>query len=219
MGHTQIRDITGQKFGRLTAIRRLGWDKKGTRWLCKCDCGKTSTPFTYSLTGGDTLSCGCLRHEATKRGEHIPFPICGKQTWIPRNRKKMNSRFCSMKCKGVWQSSEIRGERSPTWKRGYWKHQGYVTTANGREHRRIMEDHIGRKLFASEQVHHKNGDKSDNRIENLQIVTASEHTKIHILESLESKECLQCGEIFTGIPCQKYCSRSCGDKFRRGRSL
>lgn len=42
-----------------------------------------------------------------------------------------------------------------------------------------MERHLGRNLSLSEIVHHVNEDKSDNRIENLQIVTRAEHVRIH----------------------------------------
>lgn len=51
---------------------------------------------------------------------------------------------------------------------------GYVL-----EYRLMMERHIGRYLLPSEIIHHRNGNISDNRIENLEITTFSEHAKIH----------------------------------------
>lgn len=47
------------------------------------------------------------------------------------------------------------------------------------EHRFIIEQFLGRKLKRNEVVHHINGNKNDNRIENLQLMSLSEHSKLH----------------------------------------
>lgn len=55
-------DITGQRFGRLVAIRDIGKDKHRMRvWECMCDCGTITTARAYDLMHGDKKSCGCYK--------------------------------------------------------------------------------------------------------------------------------------------------------------
>lgn len=57
-------DLTGQCFGRLTAIEPADNDLRGqSRWRCRCDCGSEAIVYTYNLRNGNTKSCGCLNRE------------------------------------------------------------------------------------------------------------------------------------------------------------
>lgn len=61
----QLRDLTGQTFGRLTAIRPDGQNKhRQTFWICQCSCGKEVRVIGYNLTQGQTRSCGCLVNDS-----------------------------------------------------------------------------------------------------------------------------------------------------------
>jgi HNH endonuclease len=67
--------------------------------------------------------------------------------------------------------------------KGFLDQRGYrcfkIGNTTKREHRIIMEKHLGRKLEPWEIVHHINGNKTDNRVENLQVTTHDEHTIAH----------------------------------------
>lgn len=68
---SKMIDLTGQKFGGLTAICRDDTkEKSGTYWLCECDCGKTTSAQSYDLRKGKVKSCGCYNvDKLTKHGE------------------------------------------------------------------------------------------------------------------------------------------------------
>lgn len=83
--------------------------------------------------------------------------------------------------------------------------KGYI-----RLHRYIMSEHIGRPLREWERVHHINGDKTDNRLENLQLMTNTEHDRLtRNPNPVHEKICYLCGrdEPYVnkkGFECWRY---------------
>lgn len=62
-----VRDITGQKFGRLTVVSFEKTKNKQSYWLCSCECGGKTVTARGSLVQESTRSCGCLQVESSKR--------------------------------------------------------------------------------------------------------------------------------------------------------
>lgn len=65
-------DLTGKRFGRLTAIR-LDEERtnKDAYWICRCDCGNETSVYAQSLKNGKTKSCGCIEKEALVEGTKL----------------------------------------------------------------------------------------------------------------------------------------------------
>lgn len=137
-------------------------------------------------------------------------PTCGKVRKIParkiKKRKTMLCYLCSAKLmiEGRSKDSYPKGKGVHNWNGGRTKDgSGYIqiilypenpfyemACKNGhriREHRLVMAQYLGRCLGSDEFVHHKNGDKADNRIENLQLMHRSAHYSTLHLKDLQEE--------------------------------
>lgn len=58
----KIKDLTGQRFGKLVAKKIVGKDEKNRMiWSCDCDCGGTKDVVSECLVVGSVKSCGCIK--------------------------------------------------------------------------------------------------------------------------------------------------------------
>jgi hypothetical protein len=67
----KLMDVTGERYGRLVALKFDGVKKGRTWWLFKCDCGAEVARELWNVRCGNTSSCGCLHTEVTKRVKTI----------------------------------------------------------------------------------------------------------------------------------------------------
>ena len=70
------KDLTGQRFGKLTAIFADIIPNKKTYWMCQCDCGNKTRVVVDQLISGHTKSCGCLKHNV---GQQLMIDLSGKK--------------------------------------------------------------------------------------------------------------------------------------------
>lgn len=143
-----FKNLVGKRFSRLVVLgeaknRLSPGGQTMAHWRCRCDCGKKTVVRSSHLNGGTTRSCGCLLTE----------------------------------------NLTLKGEKSRNWRGGRTKsadgyvfltrpvfpgHEKYRRTQIA-EHVVVMARHLGRPPRRGESVHHKNGVRDDNRIENLEL--------------------------------------------------
>lgn len=116
---------TGQKFGRLTILKRLDEvDKfRSRKYLCKCDCGNEKIISAHNMTNGGVRSCGCLGHIKLAEGEaalnalHATYEFSAKRRKLLfdlskdkfRELTKQDCLYCGTLPKQIYQPKKSNG--------------------------------------------------------------------------------------------------------------
>lgn len=89
--------ITGQKFGKLTTVKRARKENGKLGWLCTCDCGGTFIATPSSLSKGDNKSCGCSKY-CGRTLKDMTGQVYGNLTVIKRSGSVDGSTTWLCKC-------------------------------------------------------------------------------------------------------------------------
>ncbi len=144
---------------------------------------------------------------------------CGKSFNVRPIDVKKGAKYCSRTC----YLEAVRKSPKPFHLRKFKRSDGYMSVWDGDkyvlEHRKIIENHLGRTLTSKEQVHHINKDRSDNRLENFQLMLINDHSSLHHPGRDNSTwitvNCLYCGKEFDrrikehNRHPHPFCSRDC----------
>lgn len=124
---------------------------------------------------------------------------CGREfeTYLCYLKRKRKNHFCSKNCESKFKKLNNTRDK---WTGGHiGKTTGYkyirIDGKDEEEHRLVVEKHIGRRLNKDEVIHHINGIKTDNRIENLIVLSNAEHSKLHGKEKNNTCVCVECGKL------------------------
>jgi hypothetical protein len=92
MGVFQFIDITGQRFGRLVAVRYAGPSRRGggggATWQCICDCGYVRVACSAGLRAGNIKSCGCQRKRKRTKEQKLEQKREQRRRWRAANPEK-----------------------------------------------------------------------------------------------------------------------------------
>lgn len=150
-----------------------------------CD-GEIKTKYPSQLKGRKYCSRQCAdKANAKKRSDQVTLTckICKVEFKVKRSHASKRE-TCSKLCWSEAHSQRLSGGNHFRWRpiKQMKKKYKWAKADDGfwnYEHRIIMERHLGRKLGRNEVVHHKNNNHLDNRLENLEVMSRAEHTRMH----------------------------------------
>ena len=101
LGDRPYEDLSGKKFGRLTAVRAVGRKKDGSvLWLCECECSNKVITLGYSLKRLESKSCGCYNIEVCKSRnfKDLTGQVFGRLTVVRRVENRGNKSYYECLC-------------------------------------------------------------------------------------------------------------------------
>jgi hypothetical protein len=175
----RYKDLTNQKFERLTVKYECGRNKHGqVLWYCECDCGGNTVVVTSYLTSGKTKSCGCLRREmSSERIKKQNISGIGKKNKLSKYEiyNDYIIGYTSNTNKELYiDTDDYNKIKNHTW---YENDSGYALTRIDyklvRMHRLILNLEEGNQEI---EVDHINHNTLDNRKINLRIVNRQKNS-------------------------------------------
>lgn len=174
----KFNDLTGQKFGRLTVIKRTEdvITEKGnrfTQWLCSCDCGNDNViVFGSALTRKKrpTLSCGCLQRDKASGITPNDYEF-SNDGYVIGYTSNTNKQF-------IFDVNDYEKVSKYHW---YEESNGYIRSSGKRKEDKTSIHRLVMNAPNNMCIDHINHNTFDNRKSNLRIATASQNAMNHIL--------------------------------------